>query len=778
MFKKKFKGALLASALLVFSATTVVGLSSCNNGGGETDKKEDEVTAVVITNKEELTNVWEFGQPDRKISIEVTPNTLSAATLINNGKIKIESSNTDAVTVTGTMLHAQGVGTSTITVSAGDFKDTVEVTIKEKTVIAVSKLADVLKDAAAQVSTSDYKKYTEKTYRVKGVIVANNGKSDVVFYDGETYGFVYNSEKLKKLPVGTTVFVEGGLCNNYGVLQFGSKALIEEVTEASEKVAMPTANKFTTKDFNEYYDLAIKNNSKLVDVNKPTPNNYIEFTGTYTGKDDNKVTLSAENGVEPKDANVSIAKASSVVQAEFDKIPTGAEVKVTGAILGYNSKYKYFTVVPEKVEKLKEVVSPTEFTFAAKKATIKTYESTELEVTNTPAEAGGDVEFTVTAGKDIVKLNGNKVYGLKAGKATIAAKNKTFNLDAKATIDVTVTGEALATYEAEQIDVATFLTKLDGLTYNADNKTNKIFKVRGIVSGAVDTDVYGNVTLTDEKDSSKSFKTFGCAADWTYFNVGEDGYLSSFVQAKKFNTDVLGKLFKNGDVVELYIAPYKFVNSKTQETSISYYAAFSQKLEDAKPAEPVEFVKLDSYKVTGEELSGGLALSDTYENKAAEIKGAKVNMSNGHLVGKSLGLGGNKDSQWGKGKVSVAELKAIDSTAAEDTFKLNDKWYASLSIYANITKAHTVSVQLKNSSKAKDGKPINAYLLQTTDNGKTYTKVAEMKDLPIKATELSTLKYTLNVPTNAAFSVVVEGTTVKTVLEIHGIDIQAKAKAD
>lgn len=36
MFKKKFKGALLASALLVFSATTVVGLSSCN---GTTDKK-------------------------------------------------------------------------------------------------------------------------------------------------------------------------------------------------------------------------------------------------------------------------------------------------------------------------------------------------------------------------------------------------------------------------------------------------------------------------------------------------------------------------------------------------------------------------------------------------------------------------------------------------------------------------------------------------------------------------------------------------------------------
>lgn len=770
MFKKKFKGALLASALLVFSATTVVGLSSCN---GTTDKKEDEVTAIVITNKEELQNVWEVGQDDRKVSIEVTPNTLSAAQLISNGKIKIESSNTDAVTVTGTMLHAQGVGTSTITVSAGDIKDTVEVTIKEKTVVAVSKLADVLKDAAAQVPTSDYKKYTEKTYRVKGVIVANNGKSDVVFYDGETYGFVYNSEKLKKLPVGTTVFVEGGLCNNYGVLQFGSKALIEEVTEASEKVAMPTANKFTTKDFNEYYDLAIKNNSKLVDVNKPTPNNYIEFTGTYTGKDDKKVTLSAENGVEPKDANVSIAKASTVMQAEFDKIPTGAEIKVTGAILGYNSKYKYFNVVPEKVETLKAVVQPTEFTFAAKKATIKTYESTELEVTNTPAEAGGDVEFTVTAGKDIVKLDGNKVYGLKAGKATIAAKNKTFNLDAKATIDVTVTGEALATYEAEQIDVATFLTKLDGLTYNADNKTNKIFKVRGIVSGAVDTDVYGNVVLTDEKDSSKSFKTFGCAADWTYFNVGEDGYLSSFVQTKKFNTDVLGKLFKNGDVVEFYIAPYKFVNSKTQETSISYYAAFSQKLEDGKPAEPVEYAKLDSFKAKGDEIATALKLDkNNYVTAKGEVSGATVNLSNGRANNGAVMLGGNKASQWGKQNVSLATLKAIDSTVTEDAYKIGDNYFASLDVLANITNAKKVTVSITN-AKTKDG-AFTAYLLETKDSGKTYTIVAQ-KDFT--ATQTEDLVYTAAKPTTAAYSVVTKG-TISYFCQVDNIDIQAKAKAD
>lgn len=767
MFKKKFKGALLASALLVFSATTVVGLSSCN---GTTDKKEDEVTAIVITNKEELTNVWEVGQDDRKISIEVTPNTLSAATLINNGKIKIESSNTDVITVVGTMLHAKGAGKSAITVSAGSIKESIEITVNEKTVVPVAKLSEVLKEAAAEVQENNSKKFTEKNYRVKGVIVANDGQGDVVFYDGETYGYSYGLEAMKKTPVGTTIYLEGALCNYWGVLQFGSKATFEEVTEASEKVAMPTANKFATKDFNEYYELANKNSSKIADTNVPTPNNYIEFTGKYDG--DFGVVLDTEDKVAPKQANVNIFKASEAMQTEIKKVTSGSIVKVTGGILGFNGSTKKFNVVPAKIEVIKAVVQPKSFTFAAKKATIKTFESTELEVTNDPVEAGGDVEFTVTEGKDVIKLDGDKVYGLKAGTAKITAKNKTFNLDATNTVEVTVTAEALATYETEQIDVATFLTKLDGLTYNSNNKTNKIFKVRGIVSGASDADIYGNVVLTDEKDSSKSFKTYGCAADWTYFNVGEDGYLSSFTQAKKFNTDVLGKLFKNGDVIELYIAPYKFVNQGTQETTVNFYAAFSQKLEDAKPVEPVEYAKLDSFKATGAEIVAALKLENSYTTAKGEVNGATVNLSNGRANDGSAMIGGNSAKQWGKSNVSLAALKAIDSSATEDAYKIGDSYFASLDVLANVTNANKVTVSIKN-AKTKDG-AFTAYLLETKDSGKTYTIVAQED---FTATQTKDLVYTAAKPTTAAYSVVAKG-TVSYFCQIDGIDIQPKAKAD
>ncbi len=460
MFKKKFKGALLASALLVFSATTVVGLSSCN---GTTDKKEDEVTAIVITNKEELQNVWEVGQDDRKVSIEVTPNTLSAAQLISNGKIKIESSNTDVITVVGTMLHAKAAGKSTITVSAGEIKQSVEITIKEKTVVPVSKLSDVLKEAAAEVQTNDSKTFTAKNYRVKGVIVANDGQGDVVFYDGESYGYSYGLTALQKTPVGTTIYLEGTLCNYWGVLQFGSKATFEEVTEASEKIAMPAANKFATKDFNEYYELANSNSSKIVDTNKPTPNNYIEFTGKYDG--DYGVILDVEDNVKPKQANVSIFKANEAMKAVIKPITTGSIIKVTGGILGFNGSTKKFNVVPAKVEIIKAVVKPEAVEVAVNKNTIKVFESADLSVVNTPADAGGDVEYVVTEGADVVKVSGNKVTGLKAGKAKIKATNKTFKLDSKNTIDITVEPIAyvsLDSYTAAGADIATGLALESG----------------------------------------------------------------------------------------------------------------------------------------------------------------------------------------------------------------------------------------------------------------------------------------------------------------------------
>lgn len=556
MFKKKFKGALLASALLVFSATTVVGLSSCN---GTTDKKEDEVTAIVITNKEELTNVWEVGQDDRKISIEVTPNTLSAATLINNGKIKIESSNTEVITVVGTMLHAKAAGKSTITVSAGEIKESVEITINEKTVVPVSKLSDVLKEAAAEVQTNDSKTFTTKNYRVRGVIVANDGQGDVVFYDGESYGYSYGLTALQKTPVGTTIYLEGALCNYWGVLQFGSKATFEEVTEASEKIAMPAANKFATKDFNEYYELANSNSSKIVDTNKPTPNNYIEFTGKYDG--DYGVILDVEDNVKPKQANVSIFKANEAMKAVIKPITTGSIIKVTGGILGFNGSTKKFNVVPAKVEIIKAVVKPEAVEVAINKNTIKVFESADLSVVNTPADAGGDVEYVVTEGTDVVKVSGSKVTGLKAGKAKIKATNKTFKLDSKNTIDITVepiTYVTLASYTAAGADIVKGLSLKSGYV-----------AATGEVNGATVRLSNGHLNkgtvMIGGNEASQWGKSFVTAAQLSAIDstIKENGY--KFGDNHYACLDVYAKITKASKVVA------SITNGKDKDSSFTAY---------------------------------------------------------------------------------------------------------------------------------------------------------------------------------------------------------------
>ena len=126
----------------------------------------------------------------------------------------------------------------------------------------------------------------------------------------------------------------------------------------------------------------------------------------------------------------------------------------------------------------------------------------------------------------------------------------------------------------------------------------------------------------------------------------------------------------------------------------------------------------------------------------------------------------------GKSNVSLAALKAIDSTATEDAYKIGDNYFASLDVLANITNANKVTISITN-AKTKDG-VFTAYLLETKDSGKTYTIVAQQD---FTATQTEDLVYTAAKPATAAYSVVTKG-TISYFCQIDNIDIQAKAKAD
>ncbi len=98
--------------------------------GEATDSVEITVTpsfkGVAITNKTALAESWIVGAADRTVELAFSPEYYNLA----NTGATITSDNTDVVTVSGTTLHAVAIGTATITVKAGDFSDSVVVSVR------------------------------------------------------------------------------------------------------------------------------------------------------------------------------------------------------------------------------------------------------------------------------------------------------------------------------------------------------------------------------------------------------------------------------------------------------------------------------------------------------------------------------------------------------------------------------------------------------------------------------------------------------------------------
>ncbi|MCB9499690.1 MAG: Ig-like domain-containing protein [Erysipelotrichaceae bacterium] len=178
MSKRKFKGALIASSLLVFSAIAVGGLAACSPS--ETPVEELVYNSLAISNKTDLQAEWKTGGSGRKVNITATDKDDAAVNIteaIANKDITITSSNTAVVTVLNQMLTPLTVGKSTITVSGGGKTDTVEVTVidgsVEPSVITNKTLAEVMALDADDT----------QLYEVEGYITSYaSGKTDFTKY--------------------------------------------------------------------------------------------------------------------------------------------------------------------------------------------------------------------------------------------------------------------------------------------------------------------------------------------------------------------------------------------------------------------------------------------------------------------------------------------------------------------------------------------------------------------------------------------------------------------
>ncbi len=120
--KTKIKRGVMLIALAIMSCL-VFGLVACT----KPEPSEPVLSGISITNKAELTAEWHAGDADRTIVVALSPESFTS----DNTEITVTSSG-EAVTVDTDdkfKLHAVADGKATVTVAAGDFTDSVEITV-------------------------------------------------------------------------------------------------------------------------------------------------------------------------------------------------------------------------------------------------------------------------------------------------------------------------------------------------------------------------------------------------------------------------------------------------------------------------------------------------------------------------------------------------------------------------------------------------------------------------------------------------------------------------
>ena len=175
--------------------TTVTGTTDQTTSKDDTTSQTVEVESVTIKNKDHIKSVcdegWYVGSAAIELDVEILP-----AGSLDPFFAEYTTSNPAVASVSSGTVVAIGKGTTTITVSAGDFSDSVEVTVTETVNATVAELRALNSSTVEGV-----------VYSVDGVIVANTNNGPVI-EDETGYIFAYSNTSLE---VGTYVDVRCGL---------------------------------------------------------------------------------------------------------------------------------------------------------------------------------------------------------------------------------------------------------------------------------------------------------------------------------------------------------------------------------------------------------------------------------------------------------------------------------------------------------------------------------------------------------------------------------------
>ena len=453
---------------------------------------------VTISNKEELQAEWFVGDQSRKVNLEVEPKA-NITQLVNEGKIKITSSDPAKLAIEGQMASPVAAGEVTITVKCGESEDTVALTLKAKQTVqekygvqhAGTEADPFTNEEACKVAKAE--NYNNEDFYVKGKVAsfyhAPGSRTDgaVSFFlepataGGEKFE-VYKC--YKSTGSGEESYLKdsdiwvGAIATAHGTFTtYGEQAETTGAKLVKVEGEPPAPRQTLTKTFAE--TLAAGN--ALADGDSTW--DYYKFQGYVTVKEGNNFYLTA-------------AKGEALVPGKSDKDHGERDIKGTNAIELYNAG---------KVEAL----------------AAKLLEGAKVEVTMIVKNYHGTVE------------NG---------------------LDLKDE-DVTVL-EAGTKWAVPEPAVATkTVTEFVGLENNKKNAYNVKATIKAFKSG--DTkDKYGNMTITDGTTDVAIYGSSATATALAWDGAGE----YAFTNPQDFLTNETTSALKVGDEITMKLIRADYTN--------------------------------------------------------------------------------------------------------------------------------------------------------------------------------------------------------------------------
>lgn len=307
--------------------TTVTGTTDQTTSKDDTTSQTVEVESVTIKNKDHIKSVcdegWYVGSAAIELDVEILP-----AGSLDPFFAEYTTSNPAVASVSSGTVVAIGKGTTTITVSAGDFSDSVEVTVTETVNATVAELRALNSSTVEGV-----------VYSVDGVIVANTNNGPVI-EDETGYIFAYSNTSLK---VGTYVDVRCGLSAYNGVNQLTGCVYTER--SDSPTFTLSTVEEWEAADLEaytageeayfsivcdvtvdgKYYNATVQGASKTLSLYGPTMKveaGWNKLTGYMLyvsgGRYYNVAVVSAEPTEAPEEPQPTVGTIAEITEADYN----------------------------------------------------------------------------------------------------------------------------------------------------------------------------------------------------------------------------------------------------------------------------------------------------------------------------------------------------------------------------------------------------------------------------------------------------------------------------